>query len=135
MGDRSPYAPADNCSQGIFFYELHECTLMRRSGCGIIFVMSGFTKEQKKELREELGVFGKTVDAKFESLARMVQEGFAQTATRQEMRDEFEKVHERLIKLDDGVSYSSQSFSLLTRDMEETKKRLARVEEHLGIDS
>ena len=97
--------------------------------------MSGFTKEQKKELREELGVFGKTVDAKFESLARMVQEGFAQTATRQEMRDEFEKVHERLIKLDDGVSYSSQSFSLLTRDMEETKKRLARVEEHLGIDS
>ncbi|MDP2704761.1 MAG: hypothetical protein Q8P01_06210 [bacterium] len=86
----------------------------------------GLSAEDKKDIKE---IVGEAVDG----LARIVQKGFEMTATKADMHAEFERVHERLIKLDDSVSYSSQSFILLTHDLEDTKQRLTRVEEHLGI--
>lgn len=72
------------------------------------------------------------LDSRFESFALMVQQGFAGTATKAEMRAEFEKVHECLVKLGDGISYSNQSFSLVIRDLDDVQRRLTRVEERLG---
>ena len=94
--------------------------------------MLGFTSEQKGELKEIVGgavkdVVEPIIENAVGELAHMTQNGIS------EMSKEFGKVYERLNTLEDKISYSNQSFSLLTRDLEQTKTRVTRLEQKVGI--
>ena len=85
--------------------------------------MEGFSEKQKDELKE---IVGEVVETQIDSLARIVQAGFADT--RMEMHSELEKVHERLIKIDDKISYQRGRDDVIEGREDAVEKRVAVLE-------
>lgn len=88
------------------------------------------TKEDKNDIRE---IVSEVFDVKLEPFATAIQTDMKHMETR--LSGRMDSMEERLIKIEDAVNYSSHSFSLLMRDLDETKKRLSRVEEKLGMEA
>ena len=99
--------------------------LLREDDFGIIVFMEGFSEKQKEELRE---IVGGVVGTQIDSLAQMVQVGFAETVTKTELRSELEKVHERLIKIDDKISYQKGRDDLIEGRIDKVQGRVAVLE-------
>jgi len=69
-----------------------------------------------------------------EKLAKLIQRGFEETATKTELRDfrkdvdeRFQKVDERFQKVDDDINWIHGSLELLQREIADIKEKLGNV--------
>ena len=62
-----------------------------------------------------------------EKLAKMVQKGFEETATKREVTEQFNKADKRLQKIDDDISWVHGSLELLQREIADIKEKLNNV--------